>query len=94
MKRVVVTGMGLVTPLGCGLDLPWKRMLASESGIVPIDRFDTSDLQAKIAGQIPMGTADGELNLDDVMPAKDRRKVDSFIVYGCLLYTSPSPRDS
>ena len=82
MKRVVVTGMGLVTPLGCGLDLPWKRMLASKSGIVPIDRFDTSDLPAKIAGQLPMGTADGELNLDDVMPAKDRRKVDSFIVYG------------
>ena len=50
MRRVVVTGMGLVTPLGCGLEHPWGRLLNAESGIGAIQKFDTSDLPAKIAG--------------------------------------------
>ena len=62
MKRVVVTGMGLVTPLGCGLEYPWKRLLECQSGIRSIDRFDTSDLPAKIAGQLPLGGGEGELD--------------------------------
>ena len=82
MRRVVVTGMGLVTPLGCGLETPWKRLIGAESGIGGIQKFDVSDLPAKIAGHIPVGEGEGDFNADAVMPAKDRRKNDDFIVYG------------
>ena len=82
MRRVVVTGMGLVTPLGCGLELPWKRMLEAQSGIGPMQGFDFSDLPAKIAGHVPCGEAEGDFNADAVMAAKDRRKTDQFIVFG------------
>ncbi len=82
MRRVVVTGMGMVTPLGSGVDATWKRLIAGESGISSIQSFDVSDLPAKIAGQIPLGeTAEGRFNADDYMPPKDQRKVDRFIVY-------------
>jgi 3-oxoacyl-[acyl-carrier-protein] synthase II len=80
MRRVVVTGMGVVTPLGIGIEHVWKRLLAGESGIGAIQSFDVSDLPAKIAGQIPQGTkADGTLDLNEWMPAKDQRKMDRFI---------------
>ena len=82
MSRVVVTGMGLVTPLGCGLETPWKRLIESQSGIGAIQRFDVSDLPAKIAGQVPIGEGDGAFDPDACMPAKDRRKVGEFIVFG------------
>lgn len=82
MRRVVVTGMGLVTPLGCGLETPWKRLLDAESGISGIQTFDVSDLPAKIAGHVPQGEGDGAFNADAVMSAKDRRKTDRFVVYG------------
>ena len=82
MTRVVVTGMGLVTPLGSGLDYPWKRLLDGESGIGGIQTFDTSDLPAKIAGHVPLGDGEGQFDLDSAMSAKDRRKNDDFIVYG------------
>jgi len=82
MRRVVVTGMGMVTPLGSGVDANWKRLIAGESGISGIQSFDVSDLPAKIAGQVPKGeTADGRFNPDDYMAPKDQRKVDRFIVY-------------
>ncbi|MGE0660470.1 MAG: beta-ketoacyl-ACP synthase II [Reyranellaceae bacterium] len=82
MRRVVVTGMGMVTPLGSGVDATWKRLIAGESGISSIQSFDVSDLPAKIAGQVPLGeTAEGRFNADDYMPPKDQRKVDRFIVY-------------
>ena len=82
MRRVVVTGMGMVTPLGSGVDTNWKRLIAGESGISGIQSFDVSDLPAKIAGQVPKGeTADGRFNPDDYMAPKDQRKVDRFIVY-------------
>ena len=82
MRRVVVTGMGMVTPLGSGVDATWKRLIAGESGISGIQSFDVSDLPAKIAGQVPLGSAaDGRFNPDDYMAAKDQRKVDRFIVY-------------
>ena len=70
MGRVVVTGMGLVTPLGCGLELPWKRMLDAQSGIGPMQGFDFSDLPAKIAGHVPKGEGEGDFNADAVMPVK------------------------
>lgn len=82
MRRVVVTGMGLVTPLGCGVETTWQRLTNSQSGIRAIDHFDVSDLAAKIAGVVPRGTGEGEFDADKVAPAKDRRRMDDFIVFG------------
>jgi 3-oxoacyl-[acyl-carrier-protein] synthase II len=74
--------MGMVTPLGSGVDATWKRLIAGESGISGIQSFDVSDITAKIAGQVPLGdTASGRFNADDYMPPKDQRKVDRFIIY-------------
>src|ERR1700759_5420447 len=83
MRRVVVTGLGLVTPLGIGVEHVWKRLLHSESGIGAIQSFDVSDLPAKIAGQVPRGeTAEGKFNADDRVRPKDQRKMDEFIIFG------------
>ncbi len=83
MRRVVVTGMGMVTPLGDGVDTNWRRLMASESGIRAIQAFDTSDLATKIAGEVPVGDkANGHFNADLYMSAKDQRKVDKFIIFG------------
>ena len=83
MRRVVVTGLGLVTSLGCGVEVNWKNLLAGKSGIGAIQSFDISDLPAKIAGQVPVGeTAEGLFNADDWMTPKDQRRMDDFIVYG------------
>jgi 3-oxoacyl-[acyl-carrier-protein] synthase II len=81
-RRVVVTGMGLVTPLGCGVDLSWRRLIEGRSGIRRIDRFRVDDLPAKIAGLVPTGEEEGALRVEEVMPAKDARKNDPFIIYG------------
>ncbi|MDZ7712637.1 MAG: beta-ketoacyl-ACP synthase II [Rhodovibrio sp.] len=83
MRRVVVTGMGLVTPLGSGVEPVWQRLLAGQSGVKRIESFDVSDLNSQIAGQVPRGeTADGLFNADDYVSKKDQRKVDQFIVFG------------
>ena len=83
MRRVVVTGLGLLTSLGCGVEVNWKKLLAGKSGIGAIQSFDVSDLPAKIAGQVPVGeTAEGLFNADDWMSSKDQRRMDDFIVYG------------
>jgi 3-oxoacyl-[acyl-carrier-protein] synthase II len=82
MKRVVVTGIGLVTPLGVGAEAVWKRLIGGQSGIGAIQSFDVSDLPAKIAGQVPRGeTASGSFNADDWVTPKEQRKMDEFIVY-------------
>ncbi|HEY1720759.1 MAG TPA: beta-ketoacyl-ACP synthase II [Magnetospirillaceae bacterium] len=82
MRRVVVTGVGLVTPLGAGLKANWERLIAGESGIRAIQSFDVSDLPAKIAGQVPRGTAEPHyFDVDSVVSSKDRRRMDDFIVY-------------
>ena len=82
MKRVVVTGMGMVTPLGCGVKPSWERLINGESGIRSIQSFDVSDLPCKIAAQVPLGdTASGHFNADDWMSPKDQRKVEPFIIY-------------
>src|SRR5579863_1759410 len=82
MRRVVVTGCGVVTPLGVGTETVWKRLLEGQSGIRAIQNFDVSDLPAKIAGQVPRGeTASGSFNADDWVPPKEQRKMDEFIVY-------------
>lgn len=81
MRRVVVTGMGLVTPLGCGVGNVWERLLNSESGIRSIDQFDVSDIPSKIGGTVPRGAKeDGNFNPDDYVPRKDQRKMDEFII--------------
>ena len=83
MRRVVVTGLGMVTPLACGVEETWKRLLAGESGAASITRFDASHLLTDYACEIPMGDGtEGTFNPDDTMSAKDRRKVDDFILYG------------
>src|SRR4051794_26295006 len=82
MRRVVITGLGLVTPLGIGVENVWKKLLESQSGVRAIQSFDVSDLPAKIAGQVPRGeTSSGLFNADDWVPPKDQRKMDEFIVY-------------
>ncbi|RJE82959.1 beta-ketoacyl-ACP synthase II [Paracoccus onubensis] len=83
MRRVVVTGLGMVTPLASGVDATWERLLAGKSGAGPITRFDPSEVVTKYACEIPFGDgSDGTFNPDDWMPPKDRRKVDDFILYG------------
>ncbi|HYL50246.1 MAG TPA: beta-ketoacyl-ACP synthase II [Stellaceae bacterium] len=82
MRRVVVTGCGVVTPLGVGTETVWKRLLEGQSGIRAIQNFDVSDLPAKIAGQVPRGeTVSGSFNADDWVPPKEQRKMDEFIVF-------------
>ena len=82
MRRVVVTGLGMLTPLACGVEHTWQRLLAGESGIGRIEKFDVSDLPCQIAGQIPRGNgSNGTFNPDDWMEPKEQRKVDDFILY-------------
>ena len=83
MRRVVVTGMGLVTSLGVGLENNWDRLIAGHSGISAINNFDVSDLPAKIAGQVPKGdSSDGLFDADEWVSPKDQRRMDDFIIYG------------
>ncbi|MCP1844966.1 3-oxoacyl-[acyl-carrier-protein] synthase II [Bradyrhizobium sp. USDA 4524] len=82
MRRVVVTGLGMLTPLGCGVDATWARILAGDSGGKKIDTFDVSDLPSQVACYIPRGDGTGgTFNPDQWMEPKDQRKVDDFIVY-------------
>ncbi|WP_127088578.1 beta-ketoacyl-ACP synthase II [Aquabacter cavernae] len=82
MRRVVVTGLGMVTPLACGVEPSWRRLLDGQSGASVVERFDVSDLPCKIACTIPRGDgSDGTYNPDDWMEPKEQRKVDEFIVF-------------
>lgn len=82
MRRVVVTGLGLVSPLGCGVQATWERLINGESGVRAIQSFDVSDLPVKIAAQVPLGdTATGLFNADDWVSPKEQRRMDTFIVY-------------
>ncbi len=78
-RRVVVTGMGIVSPLGCGIDHVWSRLIAGDSGIAAITRMDVSDIKAKIAGQVPLGTGAGDFNVDAHIEPKEQKKMDTFI---------------
>jgi 3-oxoacyl-[acyl-carrier-protein] synthase II len=83
MRRVVITGMGMVTPLGDGVDTNWRRLTAGESGIRSIQAFDTSDLATKIAGEVPLGDkANGHFNVDSYLAPKEQRKLDKFLIFG------------
>ncbi len=82
MRRVVVTGLGLVTPLGCGVEASWSRLLAGQNAARRIEEFKVDDIAAQIACFVPRGSlADGKFNPDDWMEPKEVRKVDDFIVY-------------
>jgi 3-oxoacyl-[acyl-carrier-protein] synthase II len=82
MRRVVVTGLGMLTPLGCGVEITWKRLIEGKSGAKRVEKFDVSDLPCRIAGIIPHGDGtDGTYNADQWMEPKEQRKVDDFIVY-------------
>jgi len=83
MRRVVITGLGMVSPLACGVEETWKRLLAGESGAGTITKFDASRVTTNYACEVPLGDGtDGTFNPDDWMEPKDRRKVDDFILYG------------
>ena len=84
MRRVVVTGMGMVTPLGSGVDHNWSQIIAGKSGIARIEGFDVSDISCQIAGQIPGADAVGGLNLDDWIDPREQRKQDRFIQLGLV----------
>ena len=88
LRRVVVTGMGLVTPLGCGVETTWANILAGKSGAKRIDDFQVDDIACQIAQRIPLGAyADGMYNPDEWMEPKEQRKVDPFIVYAMAAAT-------
>ena len=82
MKRVVVTGLGLVSPLGCGFENSWSSILKAKSACGPITKFNAENFATKYACEIPIGSKAGEFNPSDWMEEKDRRKVDDFILYG------------
>ncbi|WP_186389447.1 MULTISPECIES: beta-ketoacyl-ACP synthase II [unclassified Stappia] len=83
MRRVVVTGLGMVTPLACGVEESWARILEGRSGASRISHFEVDDLACQIACQIPRGDgSDGTFNPDDWMDPKEQRKVDEFIIFG------------
>jgi len=86
-RRVVVTGLGLVTPLACGVDATWKRLLNSESGLRAINHFDVSDLPARIAGQVPRGEAEHAFRADEWVPTKEQKKMDDFILFAIAAAT-------
>ena len=80
MRRVVVTGMGIVSPLGLGVEHVWRRLINAESGIGAIQAFDTKDLPCKVAGEVPPGVkADGKLDINEWIPIKDQKKMDRFV---------------
>src|SRR5580692_1011843 len=82
MRRVVVTGLGMLTPLACGVEPTWRRLLDGKSGASRIEHFDVSDLPVKFACQVPRGDgSDGTYNPDKWMEPKDQRKFDQFIVF-------------
>ena len=83
MRRVVITGLGLVTPLACGVEETWSRLLAGQSGASAITKFRVDDLPTKIACQVPRGDgSDGTFNPDQWVDPKEQRRMDDFIIYG------------
>jgi 3-oxoacyl-[acyl-carrier-protein] synthase II len=88
LRRVVVTGMGIVSPLGCGIETTWANILAGKSGAKRIDDFEIDDIACQIACRVPLGSyAEGKFSPDDWMDVKEQRKVDPFIIYGMAAAT-------
>ena len=81
MRRIVITGLGMVSPLACGVKPTWERLVSGCSGINLITNFKVSDIACRIAGQVPTGEGDHDFNADDWVKPKDQRKIDRFILY-------------
>ncbi len=84
MKRVVITGMGIVSPVGTGLEYAWKNVVAGKSGVKKIDSFEVSDLASQIAGLPQVGTEPGQYNPDAVVEPREQRKLDKYALYGIV----------
>ena len=84
MKKVVITGMGIVSPVGTGIEYAWKNVLAGKSGVKKIDSFEVADLPSQIAGVPQVGTEPGMFNPDAVVEPREQRKLDKSIVYGIV----------
>ncbi len=84
MKRVVITGMGIVSPVGTGIEYAWKNILAGKSGVRKIESFEVSDLASQIAGIPVAGTEPGQFNPDSVIEPREQRKMDKCIIYGVV----------
>lgn len=84
MKRVVITGMGIVSPVGTGIEHAWKNVVAGKSGVKKIDSFEVDDLASQIAGIPQQGTEDGMYNPDAVVEPREQRKMDKCIVYAMV----------
>ena len=82
MRRVVVTGLGVVSPFGRGVEYNWDCLMAGKSAIRKIENIDLKDIPVHIAGQVPFGEGEHEFNPDTVMAPKDQKKADKFILYG------------
>jgi len=94
MRRVAVTGLGLVTPLGCGVDTTWSRLIAGRSGAGPITKFKVDDLPCRIACDVPRGDgSDGTFSADQWVDPKEQRRVDEFIIFA-LTAASQAVTDS
>ena len=83
MRRVVITGIGLITPLACGTDITWQRLIDGHSGVVPISDFDVSDISSKIAARVPR-EGENAFIPDDWISPKEQRRMDTFIQYGLV----------
>lgn len=81
-RRIVVTGLGLVTPLGCGVETTWQNLIAGKSGIGRITAFDPENFTCQVAGQVPEGTEPGQFDVNAYVPYKDQKKMDRFIQLG------------
>ena len=79
MRRVVVTGLGMVSPLGVGVGFNWKKLTSGASGLGRITHFDPSEMTCQVAGQVPRGDGEGQLNLDHFIEPKEQKKMDTFI---------------
>ena len=84
MRRVVITGMGIVSPVGTGVEHAWKNILAGKSGVRKIDSFEVSDLASQIAGLPEVGTEPGQYNPDAVVEPREQRKLDKCEIYGIV----------
>lgn len=93
MRRVVVTGLGALSPLGNGVDVNWRRLTAGETGLRRIEGFEVADLASQVAGQVPRGTAPGQFDVDTVVEIKEQKKMDTFIHFA-MAAADEAMRDS